>query len=162
MSSATLSSKASVRAFTPVAEFDEAFVFMRLVWAVNHELERVSKRMETTIGLTIPQRMCLLLIAAQPGILASQIADILHLHRGTLSGILRRLEAAGLIVRTADEADARCAGLTLTPEGVRLKGQRAGTFEKAVRRMLANVSPGDRLAAEKVLIGLRRELEVVT
>jgi DNA-binding MarR family transcriptional regulator len=105
--------------------------------------------------------MCLLLIGAQPGILASQIAEVLHLHRGTLSGILRRLERGGFITREVDASDARRAGLTLTPEGARLRGQRTGTFEKAVRRVVSNVSDADRRAAEKVLIGLRRELELV-
>ena len=40
---------------------DDVLRFMRLIWAVDHELERVSKRMEDRIGLTIPQRLSLLL-----------------------------------------------------------------------------------------------------
>ena len=54
--------------------------------------------METRLGLTIPQRMSLLLIGRTPGILASELAEVLHLHRGTVSGIVRRLEAAGYVV----------------------------------------------------------------
>ena len=81
---------------------DDVLRFMRLIWAVDHELERVSKRMEDRIGLTIPQRLSLLLIGQNPGILASELAEVLHLHRGTLSGILRRLEHAGYIERIVD------------------------------------------------------------
>lgn len=160
MAPATLSRKLDPSDAGPA--LDEALSFMRLLWAIDHELERVSKRMEATIGLTIPQRLCLLLIGTNPGILASQIADILHLHRGTLSGILQRLEAAGLITRTPEATDARRMGLALTRDGWRLKGQRAGTFERAVRRMLAHVSDADRRAAERVLVTLRRELQAIT
>jgi len=37
------------------AGLDDVLRFMRLIWAVDHELERVSKRMESRLGLTIPQ-----------------------------------------------------------------------------------------------------------
>jgi DNA-binding MarR family transcriptional regulator len=137
---------------------DDVLRFMRLIWAIDHELERVSKRMETRLGLTIPQRLSLLLIGRNPGILASELAAVLHLHRGTLSGVVRRLEAAGYVTRTVDASDARRAGLTLTPAGQRVNRRRAGTFEDAVRRVLAATLPGERAAAEHVLASLGGEL----
>jgi len=140
---------------------DDVLRFMRLIWAVDHELERVSKRMEDRIGLTIPQRLSLLLIGQNPGILASELAEVLHLHRGTLSGILRRLERAGYIERTVDVRDARRAGLTLTRSGQTVNRRRAGTFEDAVRRMLESVGGVERSAAERVLSRLGAELRAV-
>jgi DNA-binding MarR family transcriptional regulator len=100
----------------------------------------------------------LLLIGQNPGILASELAKVLHLHRGTLSGILRRLEAAGYVARTVDTRDARRAGLTLTRSGQALNRRRAGTFEDAVRRMLESVRGTERFAAEHVLSRLAAEL----
>jgi DNA-binding MarR family transcriptional regulator len=141
---------------------DDVLRFMRLIWAVDHELERVSKRMESRLGLTIPQRMSLLLIGRNPGILASELAAVLHLHRGTLSGVVRRLEAAGYVTRTVDASDARRAGLTLTPAGQRINRRRAGTFEDAVRRVLAATRSTDRAAAEHVLARLGSELRSVS
>jgi DNA-binding MarR family transcriptional regulator len=132
--------------------------FMRLIWAIDHELERVSKRMESRLGLTIPQRMTLLLIGRSPGILASEIAELLHLHRGTVSGIVRRLEAAGYVSRVADPADGRRAGLTLTVAGRGMNRRRAGTFEDAVRQLLSSAPRGDLESAERVLARLGREL----
>jgi DNA-binding MarR family transcriptional regulator len=140
---------------------DDVLRFMRLIWAIDHQLERVSKRMEGRIGLTIPQRLSLLLIGRNPGILASELAAVLHLHRGTLSGILQRLEAAGYIERTVDAADARRAGLTLTRAGQAVNRRRAGTFEDAVRRVLESTRPAERAAAEQVLSRLGAELRVV-
>ena len=140
---------------------DDVLRFMRLIWAIDHELERVSKRMETRIGLTIPQRLSLLLIGRNPGILASELAAVLHLHRGTLSGVVRRLEVAGYVERTVDARDARRAGLTLTAKGRAVNRRRAGTFEDAVRRVLTSTPPVDRAAAEDVLARLGAELRVV-
>jgi DNA-binding MarR family transcriptional regulator len=140
---------------------DDVLRFMRLIWAVDHELERVSKRMESRIGLTIPQRLSLLLIGRNPGILASELAAVLHLHRGTLSGVVRRLETAGYVTRTLDASDARRAGLTLTAAGQRVNRRRAGTFEDAVRRVLAGTSASERAAAEQVLARLGGELRMV-
>jgi MarR family transcriptional regulator, organic hydroperoxide resistance regulator len=148
------------RADTPARDIalDDVLRFMRLIWAIDHELERVSKRMEARLGLTIPQRLSLLLIGRNPGILASELAAVLHLHRGTLSGVLRRLEAAGFITRTVDTSDARRAGLTLTGAGRRVNRRRAGTFEDAVRRVLGSTLAGERDAAERVLVRLAGEL----
>jgi DNA-binding MarR family transcriptional regulator len=140
---------------------DDVLRFMRLIWAVDHELERVSKRMESRIGLTIPQRLSLLLIGRNPGILASELAAVLHLHRGTLSGVVRRLETAGYVTRTLDASDARRAGLTLTAAGQRVNRRRAGTFEDAVRRVIGATSASERAAAEQVLARLGGELRMV-
>lgn len=137
---------------------DEVLRFMRLIWAIDHELERVSKRMEATIGLTIPQRMSLLLIGRNPGILPSELAKVLHLHRGTLSGIVQRLEASGYVRRATDPNDRRRVGLTLTESGKTINQRRSGTFEGAVRQLLASMPAGELRATERVLAALGLEL----
>jgi MarR family transcriptional regulator, organic hydroperoxide resistance regulator len=137
---------------------DDALRFMRLIWAVDHELERVSKRMETRLGLTIPQRMSLLLVGHNPGILASELARVLHLHRATLSGIIRRLRASGYLDGTVNKTDGRRVSLTLTASGRAINRQRAGTFEEAVRRLIASTRQRDRVATERVLARLGAEL----
>jgi len=142
----------------PDHALDEVLGFMRLIWAVDHQLERVSKRMEAQLGLTIPQRLSLLLIGQRPGILASELAAILHLHRGTLTGVVRRLEEAGYVSRQPDPGDARRAGLTLTAAGRAMNRRRAGTFEGAVRSTLAATTAADRAATARVLAALDAEL----
>lgn len=153
---------AALEASAREVPFDDVLRLMRLIWAIDHELECVSKRMESRLGLTIPQRMTLLLIGRHPGILASEIADFLHLHRGTVSGIVRRLEAAGHVSRVVDPADGRRAGLTLTVGGRATNRRRAGTFEDAVRQLIASVPPGELASAEKVLARLGDELRDVS
>lgn len=144
-----------------VASIDEVLAFMGLIWAIDHQMERVSKRMETAIGLTIPQRLSLLLIGRRPGILASELATVLHLHRGTMSGIVGRLEDAGLVTRVVEPGDGRRIGLSLTPAGRRVNARRAGTFEAAVRGVLAASAPADLAATASVLARLSTELQAV-
>ena len=68
---------------------------MRLLWAVDHGLQRRSKRMAATLGVTGPQRLVIRIVGRFPGISAGRLASILHLHPSTLTGILRRLERGG-------------------------------------------------------------------
>lgn len=140
---------------------DDVLEFMGLIWAIDHEMERVSKRMETVVGLTIPQRLSLLFIGRHPGMLASELADVLHLHRGTVTGIVQRLEAQGYVKRTVDPDDGRRAGLSLTATGQRVNARRAGTFEGAVRRVLAEAPLRDLSASTRVLSMLATELRTV-
>jgi len=51
----------------------------------------------------------------------SELADRLSLEPATLSPLLKRLEAAGLVTRRRDPADERAVAVTLTPAGRRLR-----------------------------------------
>ncbi len=119
----------------------EVLEFLRLIWALDHALQRASKRMERSLGVTGPQRLAMRIVGRFPGILAGQLAAILHLHPSTLTGILKRLERQGLLTRRRDPRDARRALLGLTAKGRRLEeAVVAGTVEAAVRSALAELS----------------------
>jgi DNA-binding MarR family transcriptional regulator len=140
------------------ASADPVLQFMRLIWAVDHQLQSVSKRMEVSLGLTVPQRMTLLFIGRHPGILASELATLLHLHPGTISGVVRRLETAGLVERTGDDEDARRMRLSLTDTGRAANRRRSGTFESVVRDLMTAAAPHDLDAAGRVLTDLATRL----
>lgn len=125
--------------------------FLRLMWAVDHQLQSVSKRMLVDLGLTGPQRLAVRFIGRQPGLSAGELATLLHLDPGTVTGILRRLEAARTITRKRDAADSRRVRLTLTRRGVEINRHRTGTIEFAVRRALAAVPERDVRATRRVL-----------
>ena len=132
--------------------------FLRLMWAVDHELQSVSKRMLIDLGLTGPQRLAVRFIGLQPGLAAGELASLLHLDPGTVTGILRRLETARMIVRARDKADSRRVCLTLTRRGQAINRRRTGTIEFAVRRALESVSESDVRASRRVLKLLAEEL----
>ncbi len=121
---------------------------MRLLWAVTHELESASKRMHARLGVTGPQRLVLRIVGHHGRISAGDLAEVLHIHPSSLTGMLRRLEEAELIRRESDPFDRRRALLELTRRGMRLNDRREGTIEAAVAKTLAKISK-DRVAATK-------------
>ena len=61
---------------------------LRLLWRVHHGLQSASKRMERDLGITGPQRLVVRLLGNSPGMTAGELASLLHLDPGTLSGIV--------------------------------------------------------------------------
>jgi MarR family transcriptional regulator, organic hydroperoxide resistance regulator len=132
--------------------------FMRLLWAVDHALQSASKRMESTFGMTGPQRLVVRIVGRFPGIAAGRVAEILHVHPSTLTGVLKRLEGRGILQRRPDPRDARRALFMLTAKGRKLDTVRTGTVEQAVRRVLLK-EPEKAAAAQEFLASLSHELD---
>jgi len=141
---------------------DETLDFMRAVWLLNHGLETVSKQMARRIGLTGPQRMTLRMIGRNPGITAGALAEILHVHPGTLSSTLRQLERKRLLVRGSDPHDRRRVLVNLTRKGKSLDVPTSHTVESSIRAALANISPGQVGQAREALLTVARRLELET
>lgn len=137
---------------------DPVLEFIRLMWSVDHELHRVSQRMVERMGLTAPQRLALRFIGRHPELTLGALAELLHLHPGTVTGIVKRLEKEGLVTRARSTEDVRRVHLTLTAAGRRLDRRRTGTVEAAVRRTLAGVTPAQRDAAAHVMERLAADL----
>ena len=125
--------------------------FMRLLWAVDHGLTRMSKRMERTLGVTGPQRTVIRIVGRHPGTSAGDLATWLHVHPSTLTGVLRRLTDRGLLERTTDPQDGRRAIFRLTRKGAEVDAVRSGTAEACVRTALAAISEGDLRVTVRVL-----------
>lgn len=131
---------------------------MRLLWAVDHGLRSMSKRMQARLGITGPQRLALRIIGKFPDVMPSELAELMHLDRGTLSGILERLAAQELITREPHQEDGRSVLLRLAPRGRELDGESSGTVEASVRRALSSVPRAKVDAAREVLEAIAREL----
>src|SRR5436190_5873448 len=106
--------------------------FMQCLWAVVQGVERSSKGMSASLGVTGPQRLVLRVVGLFPGVSAGDLAAVLHVHPSTLTGVLYRLRAQRMLVRSADAADRRRALLRLTAKGRRVNAKRGGTVEAAV------------------------------
>jgi DNA-binding MarR family transcriptional regulator len=133
--------------------------FMRALWAVDNGLRSASKRMKHLVGLTGPQRLVVRIVGRFPEAGAGEIADLLHVHPSTLTGVLDRLERSGLLKRNADPRDGRRARFGLTEKGKVADRARAGTIEEQVRRVLAQVPKDEVAVARQVLERLAGELK---
>ncbi len=124
---------------------------MRLLWALDHTLQKTSKRMESTLGVTGPQRLVIRIVGRFPRIPAGQLAQLMHLHPSTLTGILKRLRREGLMHQRADPEDGRRTLLVLTAKGQRLNVESEGTVESGIRRALGGMAPAKLAATREVL-----------
>ena len=82
------------------------------------------------MGLTYPQYLVLLVLWESGTATVSQIGERLHLESGTLSPLLRRLDAGGTIRRTRMPHDERSVQVSLTERGDRLRAEAAGIPEQ--------------------------------
>ena len=132
--------------------------FMQVLWALVHHLQRRSKRMSAELGVTGPQRLVLRVVGLVPGASAGTLAEILHVHPSTLTGVLQRLTAQHLLRRVSDNADRRRAVLYLTDRGQRVNRTDQGTVESAVAAALQVVGRRDAVATERALTSIAEHL----
>jgi MarR family transcriptional regulator, organic hydroperoxide resistance regulator len=78
------------------------------------------------LGLTYPQYLVMLVLWEQGPTAVKGLADALQLDYGTLSPLLKRLAAAGLVERQRRSEDERSVEISLTAAGEELKAQAAG------------------------------------
>lgn len=93
-----------------------------LAEALRPALLRVSRRLRQEagkLGLSAQDALLLGAIQKNPGIGVSELADLEQTSRPTMSGHVKRLEAAGWIVRQDDIEDGRRCGLVVTAAGSR-------------------------------------------
>ncbi|WP_159798464.1 MarR family winged helix-turn-helix transcriptional regulator [Puerhibacterium puerhi] len=75
------------------------------------------------LGLTHPQYLVMLALWQHAPLSLKELSRLLLLDPGTLSPLLKRLEAIGYIRRERDRTDERALAVTLTPDGQALRQQ---------------------------------------
>ncbi|MDT0212964.1 MarR family transcriptional regulator [Rothia sp. ARF10] len=75
------------------------------------------------MGLTHPQYLVMLALWEETPLTVSELGRRVSLEPGTLSPLLKRLEAGGLITRERDPRDERALAVSLTPAGARLRSR---------------------------------------
>lgn len=73
------------------------------------------------LGLTYPQYLVMLVLWETDGVAVKHLGDRLHLDSGTLTPVLKKLEAQRLVTKARDDVDARVVRISLTPAGRGLK-----------------------------------------
>ena len=125
--------------------------FMKDLWALEQGLNRRSKAMQSSHGVTGPQRLVVRVVGRLGSVSLARLARVLHLHPSSITRLVRRLESQDLIVRKADPAHRGRVLLELGPRGGRVERQVVGTVEQAVRTALRSADPRDLAATRRVL-----------
>jgi DNA-binding MarR family transcriptional regulator len=91
------------------------------VYSTAHAFNRAYKPLLDRLGLTYPQYLVMLVLWERDGVPVKDIGERLMLDSGTLTPLLKRLEAAELVKRTRSTEDERQVLIALTPRGQALK-----------------------------------------
>jgi DNA-binding MarR family transcriptional regulator len=90
------------------------------VYAASLAITRLYKRLLEPYGLTYPQFLVVVALAQQEHQTVSQLGEALFLESSTLTPLLKRMEAAGMVTRQRDTRDERVVRLALTPRGMQV------------------------------------------
>lgn len=105
------------------------------------------------LGITHPQYLVMLALwdhrkaraAGEPPMSVKQIATALQIDSATLSPMLKRLDALGLITRTRNAADERATDVELTDRGVALRERALDIPPAVVARLGVDLAELDEL-----------------
>ncbi len=95
------------------------------LYSTSLAMTKLYKPLLDELGLTYPQYLAMLVLWEQDGLMVSEIGERLYLDSGTLTPLLKRLEASGLISRIRAVEDERRVHITLTAAGRKLKAKAA-------------------------------------
>lgn len=121
-----------------------------------------SKLLQRQVGLTIPQVVCLRAVSSLEalgiGVTVVEISQSVQLSPATVSRIVDRLEAAGLVARTRSTSDRRKVSISLTPAGLERVQAMPLPLQDQFLRRLDDLPPDDR---KELLGALRRVVELM-
>ncbi len=91
------------------------------LYSASLAMTKLYKPLLAELGLTYPQYLAMLVLWERDGLMVSELGERLFLDSGTLTPLLKRLEAAGLVARIRALDDERRVHVTLTAAGRKLK-----------------------------------------
>ena len=132
----------------PDLVLDEFLCFA--VYSLSHAFNRTYKPLLEALSLTYPQYVAMVVLWERDGRTVSELGDKLHLDSGTLTPLLKRLEAAGLVQRERDTEDERQVRIRLTKAGLALK-EKARAIPEAILCATGRPKPELRALNEQLL-----------
>ena len=139
-------------------DLPELLQLIRLLWQLDHELNKRSRRLLRLVGVTAPQRFLLKVVGTRPGCSPGQLATFLHVTPATVTRVVQRMEAAGFLRREPDPDDSRRVRLHLTPKGRKVEERCAGASESPITALLATMP---RARIEETMRGLGALVEAL-
>jgi DNA-binding MarR family transcriptional regulator len=129
------------------------------VYSAAHAFNRVYKPLLDRLGLTYPQYLVMLVLWERDDVPVKDIGERLFLDSGTLTPLLKRLEAAHLVKRTRSREDERQVLIALTPQGHALKDKARAVPQSILAASDCSVS--ELVAMKDEIVALRDRLNAV-
>lgn len=105
----------------PLPELDTLLCFA--VYSAGLAFSRVYRQQLDRLGITYPQYLVMLVLWSEDDVPVGRLGERLSLDTNTLTPLLKRLEAMGLLTRRRAERDERRVLIALTEKGRGLKGE---------------------------------------
>ena len=93
------------------------------VYSASHAFNRIYKPLLDGLGLTYPQYLVMVALWQEDNQSVRNIGEKMYLESSTLTPLLKRLEAAGLVSRKRDPKDERSVRVSLTGDGKALRAK---------------------------------------
>lgn len=93
------------------------------LYVCSREIIRRYKSVLDPIDLTYTQYIAMLVLWERRSVTAKELGSCLYLDSGTLTPLLKKLEAKGLLTRRRSEQDERSLVLSITQQGMDLRAQ---------------------------------------
>ena len=91
------------------------------LYAASNLLVRVYRPLLEPLGLTYSQYLVMLVLWERDGRSVGDLGQCLYLDSGTLTPLLKRMEKAGLLLRSRDPEDERRVLISLTQQGLEMQ-----------------------------------------
>ena len=129
-------------------EFPDAF---RITYLAGAIITPVYEEMKRDLGLIRPEYTLLACLSHLGEMTAQDVARVSRQPKGTISRVVQRTLAAGLIERAPDPDDARQARLRVTPEGRAMHERGAARMRARQEEVLAGLTASERRALSRLL-----------
>lgn len=106
------------------------------VYAASRLITREYQPLLDRLGLTYPQYLVLMVLWEKDGLTVNQIAHTLILNTNTVTPLLKRMEAQGLLRRNRSTGDERKVLIRLTEKGRSLRDDAASIPEQLARGLM--------------------------
>jgi len=105
------------------------------LYALSREITNVYRPILEELNITYPQYLVLMVLWEEEPCTVNQIGEKLRLDSGTLTPLLKRLEAKGLLSRQRKSCDERVVEIQLTPQGLDLKNEAVKVPERVSEKL---------------------------
>src|SRR6476659_286357 len=134
----------------PTVALDDQLCFA--LYAASRAVTARYRPMLDAVGLTYPQYLVMMLLWEADHQTVGQLGARLALDSGTLSPLLKRLTAAGLVTRHRRVEDERSVSISLTDEGRDLREKSFGISEEMIEAIGFNTGEFDDLRGKLRLL----------
>jgi len=126
------------------------------IYSTGLAFNRVYKPLLDRLGLTYPQYLVILALDTRDGQAVSELGEQLFLESNTLTPLIKRLEAAGMVTRRRDSADERVVRVSLTDRGRDVAREAACVPEHVLEA--TGMTREQLVDMQRALVGLRTNL----